>query len=78
MKNFQNDRLFECGYDPAFSRLHAQHMADSPFVAGASLANVGALCTASAKAMRRRAMRHGIIIWMGAIVALCSFVPSHA
>ena len=23
-------------------------------------------------------MRHGIIIWMGAIVALCSFVPSHA
>jgi len=27
MKNFQNDRLFECGYDPEFSRLQAQNMA---------------------------------------------------
>jgi PAS domain-containing protein len=45
MKNFQNDRLFESGYDPEFSRLHAQNMADSPFVAAASLANVGDVAT---------------------------------
>jgi DNA-binding CsgD family transcriptional regulator/PAS domain-containing protein len=45
MKNFQNDRLFESGYDPEFSRMHAQNMSDSPFVAGASLANVGDVAT---------------------------------
>ena len=37
-RNSQNDRLFEFGYNLEFSRLHAQHMADSPFVAGANLA----------------------------------------
>src|SRR5262249_18381244 len=43
VKNFQNDRLFESGYDPEFSRLHAQNMAESPFVAAASLAKVGGI-----------------------------------
>ncbi len=45
MKNFQNDRLFELGYDPRFSKLHSERIADSPFTAGAALANVGEVAT---------------------------------
>jgi len=44
-KNVQNERLFEFGYDPEFSRLQSARIAESPFMASAMIADVGDVAT---------------------------------
>ena len=45
LKNVQNDRLFEVGYDPDFSRLLSARFKENPYVASAMIAQVGDVMT---------------------------------
>jgi len=45
LKNAQNDRLFEFGYEPEFGRLLSARFAENPYVAPAMIAHVGDVMT---------------------------------
>jgi DNA-binding CsgD family transcriptional regulator/PAS domain-containing protein len=45
VKNSQNDRLFEIGYDPEFSKLLSARIGESTYIASAMIASVGDVLT---------------------------------